>query len=63
MDLSKPTWKEILLPDYKHFGDIENFLEVYKMSGYPYFMWNNRIYTMTKQGHIIQLMYTIHDIQ
>jgi hypothetical protein len=54
--------KEILISDYSRWS-FEDFLEFFKRSGCPYFMWNDRVYTLTNHDAVIETNYTINDIQ
>jgi hypothetical protein len=43
-----PTWQSVLNPNYKFHGDIGTFFLVVTQSGYPYFLWNDRVYKVMK---------------
>lgn len=46
-----PTWKQVLNPNFDWHGDIDSFFDnCVRKTGYPYFMWNGRIYRVDKSS-------------
>jgi hypothetical protein len=42
--MQQPTFENTLLSDYRHFGDAVIFHKVALEAGYPFYIWNDRVY-------------------
>ena len=40
----KPTWKNTIHNDARNFGHISELSEIAYRLGYPYILWNDRVY-------------------
>lgn len=59
------TWKDVL--NYKHkkgFGDMQSYVyDVVLPSGYPYFLWNDRVYIPNGKEYPKTTIFTIKDVE
>ena len=59
-----PTWRNTLNYNYKYWGHISKFWETLVVpSGYPFFLWNDRIYEVNSdRTNYNDTNLTIHDL-
>lgn len=59
---NKPLWSQVLYSRYKTHGSIGRFFEVAKITGYPYFEWNGRIYKVLDDKKFEDTGWTEYDV-